>query len=270
MPICFHMIDARMQVKPNHILLFRHGQTNVRLCRTNTGFQTNSFHKELKCRFCLLYSSWQKQDLSRPMTKPTKWLCAQRKLRSAWASTQSDQSLRYPHEKKLGSLATHWAQAKTDQTGRMPRLTWVFAGRKVILLVLSWGAHFCMPQSALSQTGRSVKRLGISFQRYYVVSRISETWRFRLVPLIVYEKMIFYYNFRKFGLPVAMSTYRNGRFGQYWYVIHDYSRNISVKLSKYLEGVSSNKQLIDANFLLLCCFFIISQWQIMVDSTKTV
>ena len=25
-------------------------------------------------------------------------------------------------ERKLGSLATHWAQAKTDQTGRMPRL----------------------------------------------------------------------------------------------------------------------------------------------------
>ena len=27
------------------------------------------------------------------MTKPTKWLCAQRRLRSAWASTQTDQSL---------------------------------------------------------------------------------------------------------------------------------------------------------------------------------
>ena len=27
--------------------------------------------------------------------------------------------------------------AKTDQTGRMPRLTWVFAGRTTILLVLS-------------------------------------------------------------------------------------------------------------------------------------
>ena len=27
------------------------------------------------------------------MTKPTKWLCAQQRLRSAWASTQSDQSL---------------------------------------------------------------------------------------------------------------------------------------------------------------------------------
>ena len=35
------------------------------------------------------------------MTKPTLWLCAQRRLRSAWASTHSEDS---------------------DQTGRMPRL----------------------------------------------------------------------------------------------------------------------------------------------------
>ena len=35
------------------------------------------------------------------MTKPTVWLCAQRRLRSAWASAQSDQSLRCPHEEKL-------------------------------------------------------------------------------------------------------------------------------------------------------------------------
>ena len=40
--------------------------------------------------------------LSRDMTKPTMWLCAQRRLRSAWASAQSDQSLRCPHEESLG------------------------------------------------------------------------------------------------------------------------------------------------------------------------
>ena len=31
--------------------------------------------------------------MSHDMTKPTKWVCAQRRLRSAWASAQSDQSL---------------------------------------------------------------------------------------------------------------------------------------------------------------------------------
>ena len=41
--------------------------------------------------------------------------------------------------RKLGSLANHWAHSEdSDQTGQMPRLTWVSAGRTVILLVLSW------------------------------------------------------------------------------------------------------------------------------------
>ena len=40
--------------------------------------------------------------------------------------------------RKLRSLATHWAHNEdSDQTGRMPRLIWVFAGRTLTLLVLS-------------------------------------------------------------------------------------------------------------------------------------
>ena len=57
--------------------------------------------------------------------------------RSAWASTQSDQSS-LSAWRKLGSLATHWAHSEdSDQTGRMPRLIWVFADLTAILLVLS-------------------------------------------------------------------------------------------------------------------------------------
>ena len=38
----------------------------------------------------------------------------------------------------IGSLDTHWAHSEdSDQTGRMPRLIWVFAGRTAILFVLS-------------------------------------------------------------------------------------------------------------------------------------
>ena len=75
--------------------------------------------------------------VSRDMTKPTKWMCAQRRLRSAWASAQSDQSL-LSAWRKLGSLATHWAHSEdSDQTRRMPRLIRVFAGRTATLLVLS-------------------------------------------------------------------------------------------------------------------------------------
>ena len=53
-------------------------------------------------------------------------------IRPVW----SESSL--PARRKLGSLATHWAHCEdSDQTGRMPRLIWVFAGRTLIMLVLS-------------------------------------------------------------------------------------------------------------------------------------
>ena len=40
--------------------------------------------------------------------------------------------------RNLGSLATHWAYSEdSHQTGRMPRLIWVFAGHTLIFLVLS-------------------------------------------------------------------------------------------------------------------------------------
>ena len=52
--------------------------------------------------------------------------------------------------RKLGSLATHWAQ-DPDQTGQMPRLIWVFAGRIVTLLVLS-----CRSSNRSSTVGNNI------------------------------------------------------------------------------------------------------------------
>ena len=46
-------------------------------------------------------------------TKPT--TCAQRRLGSAWASAQSDRSLRCPHEESLGPWLPFERTAKTDQ-----------------------------------------------------------------------------------------------------------------------------------------------------------
>ena len=48
--------------------------------------------------------------------------------------------------RKLGSLATLWVHREdSGQTGRMPRLIWVFAGRTLILLVLSCrGSHYVL------------------------------------------------------------------------------------------------------------------------------
>ena len=75
-------------------------------------------------------------------------LSAQWRLWSDWAdaqaSAQSDQSS-LSTWRQLGSLTTHWAHSEdSDQTGQMTRLIWVFAGRTVILLVLSWGGSFCV------------------------------------------------------------------------------------------------------------------------------
>ena len=51
--------------------------------------------------------------LSRNMTKPRKWLCAQRRLRSTWASAQSDQILRCPHQESFGPKLLIERTAKT-------------------------------------------------------------------------------------------------------------------------------------------------------------
>ena len=54
------------------------------------------FENGSECRIALI------NIVSRDVIKPTKWLCAQRRLRSAWASAQSDKSIRSPHEETLG------------------------------------------------------------------------------------------------------------------------------------------------------------------------
>ena len=76
-------------------------------------------------------ASWQNQQNA---------MCTQWRLRSAWASTQSDQSS-LSALRKPGSLTTHWVHSKdSDQTGRMPRLIWVFTGH---IYESSLGAQFC-------------------------------------------------------------------------------------------------------------------------------
>ena len=79
-----------------------------------------------------------RSNMSRNVTKPTKWHVRPAKtqislgIRPIW----SESSL--SAWRKLGSLAIHSAHSEdSDQTGRMPRLIWVFAGRHAILLVFS-------------------------------------------------------------------------------------------------------------------------------------
>ena len=67
----------------------------------------------IKHSFILCTERVNIMHLSHDMTKPTKWLCVERRLRSARASTQSDQRLRCPHEESLGQHLLIESTAKT-------------------------------------------------------------------------------------------------------------------------------------------------------------
>ena len=89
------------------------------------------------------FCTFRKPEMSRDMTKPTKWLCAQRRLRSAWASTKSYQSLRCALNGKLRTQAFFMRTANSDQTWWMPRLIWVFAKQSVgfVMSRLKYSLH---------------------------------------------------------------------------------------------------------------------------------
>ena len=91
-------------------------------------------------KWCHKYGGLSDRYMSCLMTKPTKWLCAQWRLKSAWASTKSDQCL---------SLCAQWvakdpsflhADSKdSDQSGGCPGWSESSLSAHAILLVLSWG-----------------------------------------------------------------------------------------------------------------------------------
>ena len=74
-------------------------------------------------------------------------MCAQRGLKTACASAQSDQSLRCEHEEILHPwLSKNAPNEDSDQTARMRRLIWIFAGRscpklRFLILRLIYRSH---------------------------------------------------------------------------------------------------------------------------------
>ena len=95
------------------------------------------FERQLQDFFGLKFNDVANK-ISHDMTKPTKWVCAQRRLRSAWASAKSDQSLCCPHEESLGPYLPIERTAKTlIRLGGCPGWPEFFAGCTLTLLVLS-------------------------------------------------------------------------------------------------------------------------------------
>ena len=64
----------------------------------------------------------------------------QQRLRSAWAATQSDQSLLCPQRVAMDPMSLHAASKDSDKTGWMARLNGVFAGctSHSVGFVMSW------------------------------------------------------------------------------------------------------------------------------------
>ena len=80
-------------------------------------------------RMSICFANSVEEPFEPPRDKPTMWLCAQRRLRSAWASAQSDQSLCCPHEERLQPIE------RTAKALKCPRLN-LFEAFNVIAIKL--------------------------------------------------------------------------------------------------------------------------------------
>ena len=91
-------------------------------------------------------TSWQNQQND---------LCAQQRLRSAWASAQSDHSLCCPHEETLGpQLPTECTTNTLIRLGGCPGWSVSSLGAQIILLVCHEAAHVCIVWFLILQTHR--------------------------------------------------------------------------------------------------------------------
>ena len=72
--------------------------------------------------------------------------------------------------KKAGIFTYPWAHSEdSDQTGRMPRLIWVFAGRTVILFVLSWGGSY-EPRHEKTHPPSLIRVFAVRMKKAWVLS----------------------------------------------------------------------------------------------------
>ena len=123
------------------------GQTQIRLQRSLSGvqifrmFTVTHFYLVDSLDISIWATAWQNQQNG---------LCAQRRLRSAWAYAQSDQSSLCAQWVAKDPRFLHADSEDSDQTGQMPRLIWTLirlggcpgwsessVSVQVILLVLS-------------------------------------------------------------------------------------------------------------------------------------
>ena len=95
----------------------------------------------LALKVWLKYTSFSKKKNDPPHDKTNKMTCVQQRLRSAWASAQSDQSLHCALNRQLRTQGFFMRTAKTlIRLGRCPGWSQSLLGAQVILLVLLCGS----------------------------------------------------------------------------------------------------------------------------------
>ena len=103
------------------------------------------------------------------MKKPTKWVCTQRRLESAWASAQSDQSSLCAQWVTKDPSFLHADSEDSDQTGWMPRLIWVFAGHTAILLDLSCRGSIMYTVKILNPKNSDARKICCNYPKGWTV-----------------------------------------------------------------------------------------------------
>ena len=105
---------------------------------------------------------------------------AQRRLRSAWAFAQSDQSSMCAQWVATNPRFLHADSKDSDQTKQMPRLIWVFPERTIILLVLSChksNYHLHCLQTPVIGILRIIKKLNkFFFSKMHFRTITSSPW----------------------------------------------------------------------------------------------
>ena len=147
----------------------------VSLCGCAGWFESNlvvhRFSRDKAQIFSVISGQWNEKPLNEPRHDKSDKMTVQPAkaqislgIRPVW----SESSL--SAWRNLGSLATHWVHSEdSDQTGRIPRLIWVFAGHTLILLVLSCRGSFKFRNKYHvlhnSSLGSHVPKLGVLIAR---------------------------------------------------------------------------------------------------------
>ena len=140
-----------MVASPNYVMAYNDVIAVIFINTRELSIQRNICYRNAEVKMSHLMTNTTKWHVHPAKTPISPGICPvwSESLLSAW--------------RKLGSLATNWVHSEdSHQTGWMPSVIWVFAGRTVILLVLSWGGSYVHFISARPRSAEYT--IGICFE----------------------------------------------------------------------------------------------------------